>query len=276
MPMGPGEEYSLPAIQGREWLVVGAYWDGEQLWTARQTVSVDSADVSLDLTLVPVSQHPAVKRISQAIDTAKALYAELSDGAKLHVPAGALQGQTGGQSEAGLPQLRKTLHFFLDETLALYGNDSSYVPGCCDIQGVQGAAVSESGPFPPIPNIDVNLISPAYTLGMVDRAGNPVTDDVFNSPVILRIPYGSPQRSGAGAIDPANIVALKHVQAPAAQSSARSAAAASDPAGGWEPVATYLVDEVNQEVIIFVDGWGSYTLGAVNIPTQLFLPVTIK
>ncbi len=253
LPMGAEEEYRLPAIQGQEWILAAAYWDGVQVWYATQRLTVEAADHRVDLTLIPLTSSPAVQRVQHAVETARAFYAELEDGVTLHVPAGALKSdaQVRSREQAAVRSLRKTLQLYRNDAAGLDGPLPAGLPALQDLPLDGG----------------LHLISPAYTLGMVDRAANPLTDDIIQAPLILRIPY---RYQGPG-----RIVALKQMTGSGVVAAGTQTASA--PSNGWEVVDRYLVDEANQEVIVLVEEWGTYAVGVEDAGMeQVFLPLMTK
>ena len=279
MPMAAGEEYHLPALQGQQWLVSASYWDGEQAWFAQQQVTVSGSDVPLDLTLVPVSETDVVQRITQAIDTAKAFYAELSDGASLYVPAGALADAAltadANTSLTTQGQIKKTIDFYKN-CVDFVDIDGDGIPDgvwryfCLKNQlPLHAASVQRGdsvGPLPPIPELE--KLSEGYTLGGLDGAGGRLPDSAIRAPLILHLSY-----DGAGSAP-----LVMYAPPPAAAGAGVSAlsVASTTQAGGWTYYSDYVVDEANQEVVIFVEQWGSYALAESVIPDQLYLPLTLK
>ncbi len=152
--------YSLPALQGQRWLVGALYEHDGAYWYTQTLVSVESADISLDLLLD--GPHDLGSGVARWIDAAGSFYTELSDGASLFVP-GNLLGQGGRKGVILQASLQDALAR-MDVSALGFAPNGSLAEG-------------------------MSLLSRVYHLRIQDGDGNPMAG-ALGGPVVLRIPYG--------------------------------------------------------------------------------------
>ncbi len=265
VPMsGTGEgDYSLPAIQGQRWVVQAVYEVGSSLWMTRAVVDVDSADVRLDLTLTPRDLLPA--GVAQILDPDEPFYVELADGASLYIPAGALtvtgqvasaKGATAARPDAA-PRIDLPTLISLQSSLIKTLGISVPVP-CCSNVGV---------PLSPAYEIGAQLLQSAPQAGAQGVGAMPQlvplaapADIELNVPMVLRIPYDASALAAEGI----------------SEEDIRVWYMPTDTADTREPVEDYVIDAEHDEVVIFAEGFGTYTLAAERTTWSVYLPFTLR
>jgi len=253
------EEYSLPALQGQTWMVGAVYETGSSLWITHTRVTVDSADVPLDLALV--GPYTTSTSLMRSVDPDRPFYGELVDRISVYIPAGALPTRetsalVGPVAITG--PIRRIVNAV--ETLQLlimfYPGIDTYAEAICFMYGIcpgEIAAMSNS-----TPSSDIVFLSPAYQVTAEDATGVPVVGDL-NVPAVLQIPYDEEQVTGLGFTE-SDIQPIYY----------------NDVSGGWEPVDSFVVDTDADEVVVFADRLGTYALIATQARSTVFLPLVLR
>lgn len=254
MPMNPGEEYSLPAFQGEQWLVGAAFVDisGETVWITETVVTVDAADVPLDLILT--DSYTSLLRVAQTADPNQPFISELINKIHVSIPAGALP--AGGRVRTFVEEVQPG-RILMD----LYANLSPEWQGSfCDLFNVCWNTGASGGN-----NAGMRLLTAPVRIGVENALGQAQTGPI-NTPMVIRIPYhtaGLAQMSLHSAAAPAPTPYIQPLYY-------------DELMGGWQPVDDYVVDSVNNEVVIFSDQMGVYALVSFTSASEVYLPVVMR
>ena len=263
--------YTLPALQGQTWTVGAAYLDrdGVTLWITETLVTVDSAAVSLDLTLHQFYSVTAV--LMQSVDPDQSFYSELVDRVSAYIPGGALTNSGTMSAGAISPNpaylsinpyyiITLKLKLFLIMDLFLPPDWAHILPHhsnslLTDERSGSRTTIASSSPQPPG---EVVLISPSYEVSAMDDQGNPVVGEL-NPPAAIRIPYDEDEVATLGFSED-DVQPLCY----------------SETHGGWGAVDSFVVDQDADEVVIFADHLGTYALIATKVQHQIYLPLVLR
>lgn len=248
MPMGGNDEYRLPAIQGTEWRVAAAWWDGTTLWFGQERMAVASADVALHLELKPVAA-PSGERVTQAIAAGRGFYAELSNGVTLQGSAASFRQES--RSAGGKSTLR------LERGCLFPAQPEEPLPWThlCP-EDTKNAGRSSHGSQPAE---GLRLLSAIYSLSGEDAQGSALTNSVLATPLVLRIPYDAATLDAQG-FSPDELFVVYE----------------SGNGAGWQSYSSFVVDESSREVVIFAEQWGSYALAGATVYQKLYLPGVMR
>jgi hypothetical protein len=241
-------EYRLPVLQGKRWTVGAVYEMGSSLWMTQTVISVTEGitDIPLDLTLTQA--FSMATRLVQSIDSGLPFYGELENGVSLHIPVGAL------------PQGRMTLYLQGSIVSALARSDFAQAL----LQGMSGlgqnrALADTSALASELPSQGTTLLSPAYQVTAIDELGHTPGADELGAPLVLNIPYDEDLLEEYG-ISEDDIEAVYF----------------GEDSAGWGVVEGYIVDQDDDQVVIFADQLGSYALIATTTYHQVYLPLVIR
>ena len=267
MPVTGSAVYSLPVLQGQMWTVGAIYEVGSSLWVTQTVVTVDTADVELDLVLTQA--YTLATSLVQSVDPDWPFYGELGDEVSAYIPAGALP--TRGAASAStmslvrsidpyyIITLKQNVYSLLDLFVPLWVWD--YIPlrhhDRLFAEGQSGnmtAAASGST----LLSEEITLVSLPYEVGATDDQGEPVAGDL-SQPAVIRIPYDEEELAAQGFTEDD----LQPVYY-------------DETTGGWGTVESFVVDADENEVVIFADRLGTYALIATKATQQIFLPLILR
>ncbi|RME43412.1 MAG: hypothetical protein D6791_15490 [Chloroflexi bacterium] len=287
-PAGEGQ-YSLPAIQGQRWLVGAMYEVGTSLWITQTVVTVDRADISLDLGLVQA--HLPSMGLLQNIDPDLPFYGELENGASIYVPAGALLASN-SKSSGGEARSRALVSLQTGLMGGMAGVATAllpdvYMPNQPSVPDVASTNAANSADRSGLLLSDRGtlLVSPVYTFverelfagaEMADASVEPgAIESRLREPTILRIPYDAEALAAYGI--PESAIRVMHIpydELPAANRDAGQGAIDARSAG-WESVSSYVVDQDNNQVVIFADEMGGYGLITTVTRWRTYVPLLL-
>jgi len=250
--------YSLPVLQGQTWTVGAIYEAGASLWVTATMVSVNKAEIPLDLILT--RPYTLATGLVQAVDRDAAFYGELADVFSAYIPAGALPTDATANSQVAALRSRKwVLH--LSETVRLLlglrpkarvsARLGCLLYGDC-LPPWRAAGLTTTAAA------GVTLLTPAYTIAGEDAGGNPIVGSL-SAPAVLRIPYDAGELASLGFTE-ADLQALYY----------------NETLDAWERAASFIVDQDADAVVIFAERLGSYALVATEARNQVYLPLSIR